>query len=312
MKTLNEIYIKCPVCNTKYIIDKNDIENFFKCEKCNNDFYGRDNFYENNIENDAVYILNITVPYNKFLGKSIDIEVQFNFNKNRIELILNKINDKIKNKILSYFNLKLNCVDIINFNFTSFFSDIVINNIFFKGQNISINEFLEIYLNYKISNNSFIELSKGKSLFESDNGESLKLYKDYILINHKGIFSILGEQGIQGEKRIPISQITCTQVKEPGVFVGYIQFSIHGEVGVKGGITKSINDENTVRFSNINQYYLAKLIENYIYGEMNRENTNKNQLQISISDEVIKLKKLLDDNIITHEQFNDLINKITF
>jgi hypothetical protein len=266
------------------------------------------------MENDEVYILNITVPYNKFLGKSIDIEVQFNFNKNSVKLILNDINDKIKNKILSYFNLKLNCVDIINFNFTSFFYDnkFVINNIFFKGQNISINEFLEIYLNYKISNNSFIELCKGEALFELDNGESLKLYKDYIIINHKGILSILGEQGIQGEKRIPISQITCTQVKEPGVFVGYIQFSIHGEVGVKGGITKSINDENTVRFSTINQYYLAKVIENYIYGEINRKNTNKNQLQISISDEVIKLKKLLDEHIITHEQFNDLIKKITF
>jgi hypothetical protein len=43
---------------------------------------------------------------------------------------------------------------------------------------------------------------------------------------------------------------------------------------------------------------------------MNRKNTNKESF--NISDEVIKLKKLLDDNIITHEQFNDLIKKITF
>ncbi len=135
------------------------------------------------------------------------------------------------------------------------------------------------------------------------NGQ-LYVYYDKIEITRKGFFGLLN-QGLKGTKTIPIAEIKSIQLKSAGFTAGYIQFGIGGGVENRGGLQAANRDENTVTFSGNLQNKQAKDIKNYIENIIVKErNLQKTEIQsISYADEIKKFKNLLDEGIITQEEF---------
>src|SRR3954454_17385175 len=75
---------------------------------------------------------------------------------------------------------------------------------------------------------------------------------DWLTISRKGVMAKM-TQGLKGDKRIPIANITSVQFKKAGVTSGYIQFSLHGSAEAKGGVFQASQDENSVQFTKKNQ-----------------------------------------------------------
>lgn len=79
------------------------------------------------------------------------------------------------------------------------------------------------------------------------NGQ-LEVEGDWVTIKRKGAMAKL-TQGMKGEKRIPIANVTSVQFKPANrVTNGYIQFSMTGSSENKGGIRDATKDENSVMF----------------------------------------------------------------
>ena len=96
----------------------------------------------------------------------------------------------------------------------------------------------------------------------------LILGKGYVEIVRKGAMSFL-TQGIKGNKKIAIRQISAVQFKPAGLmFNGYIQFSFIGGNESKAGIFNATQDENTIMFKKKQQPEFEKIkeeIEKKIY-----------------------------------------------
>lgn len=167
-------------------------------------------------------------------------------------------------------------------------------------------------------------------------GGQLLVDRNKIVIKRKGALATV-MHGIKGDKSIPISSISAIQFKEPSFFVnGYIQFSILGGNESRGGIIDACNDENTVVFTRAHlkeASSIKEFIENIIYKRTNSNQqmfessntrickncgtsisedsdfcsvcgTKQNKsYQYSSADEIIKFKHLLEQGIITQEEF---------
>lgn len=150
---------------------------------------------------------------------------------------------------------------------------------------------------------SFFSLGKG--------GKTTITIKDGTLtISRPGIISKFSH-GFVGEKTILISNISAVQLKKAGMARGYIQFIMPGTVERKSGIVSGSINENTVYFdsttgksSKANTY--AEEIKAYIenYNLQNNNANISNQTQKNKYDELKQLKELLDNGIITQEEFD--------
>jgi hypothetical protein len=82
---------------------------------------------------------------------------------------------------------------------------------------------------------------------EGSNG-GVTLHDDQLIIRRKGVANIL-TQGFQGEKSIPLRNITAVQFRSAGAMMaGYIQFTIMGGREFRGGMGEATRDENAVLF----------------------------------------------------------------
>ncbi|MGR5979483.1 SHOCT domain-containing protein [Bacillus cereus] len=104
------------------------------------------------------------------------------------------------------------------------------------------------------------------------------------------------------KKTIDINTLTGVQMKQAGFTSGYIQFIFMGSKESKGGVFAATKDENTVMFVKKEQK-MAEEIKTYIEGIL----SNKGQTQVAATtsgaDEILKYKELLDQGIITEEEF---------
>lgn len=92
----------------------------------------------------------------------------------------------------------------------------------------------------------------------------------------------------------------------------YIKFVTAGDDEVRYSYTKSglfgnkagqlFNDPNTIQISNMEQYEIALKIRDYIENYQTNEGAPTQAL--SGADEIVKYKKLLDDGILTQEEFD--------
>ena len=136
------------------------------------------------------------------------------------------------------------------------------------------------------------------------------LEKDKITIKRKGFFSFM-THGLKGEKTIQISAITGVQYKPAGITIGYLQFILMGSQEVKGGIDSARKDENTVCWAYKKSNKFAEEIKYYI--ENYNSNRNKGNVVIKENDkydQLSKIKKMLDDGILTQEEFEKEKRKI--
>ena len=94
----------------------------------------------------------------------------------------------------------------------------------------------------------------------------------------------------------------------PGaVMSGFIQFSIAGGAARNssftwtGGTFDAAQDENSVVFVGHNAYQIALKIKEYV--ENYQERSSSSGSLVSAADEIVKLKALMDQGIITSEEF---------
>lgn len=142
------------------------------------------------------------------------------------------------------------------------------------------------------------------------NGQ-LEVYDNRIIIKRKGVLSKLAQGFFKGDKEILISKISAIQVKLGTTLTnGYIQFTLSGANENTKGILSATTDENTVMFDKKHNDEVIKIKE-CIYTLIDKDaNPNNFITNDSIADELIKLKKLLDEGILSEEEFQVEKNKI--
>lgn len=152
----------------------------------------------------------------------------------------------------------------------------------------------------------------GKEYFFNDptmGGKTIiKLGEGTLTISRPGIMSKFSH-GFSGEKTILFNQISAIQIKKAGMARGYIQFIMAGAKESKSGVIfGNSKDENIVYFaSGFNNKKVnndAEEIKNII--EQYNLNIHKGATIIKEEDKydkLAKLKKLLDDDVITKEEF---------
>ena len=145
-----------------------------------------------------------------------------------------------------YYINKLGTATLPLKNFTmAIFGTLHISGVSLIGGKIAVEQFFSMLVSEIIRHGGFVELNSGKeSMFAKR--DSIRLYEDYIFIQHGGAINAMTEMGIQGGKQVLIDHVTAIQVKSPGFTAGYLQFSIKGEVASKGGVFSAYGDENTI------------------------------------------------------------------
>lgn len=136
-------------------------------------------------------------------------------------------------------------------------------------------------------------------------GGLLSVYEDKVVIEIKGLLGFLS-QGLAGGKTIPMDAIQSVQFKKAGSFVnGFIQFGIMGGREVQGGVFNAANDENSVIFTpdlNDKALEIKEYIESIILNRTKAAHTVVQQT--SAADEILKYKNLLDQGILTQQEFD--------
>jgi hypothetical protein len=134
--------------------------------------------------------------------------------------------------------------------------------------------------------------------------KTLTISGDVIKIEKQGFFT--GKR----EKTIPIRSVTSVEVKKPGGFVGFIQFSIAGGMArdssytLSGGAFGAVADENSVIFQGRKNYEIALRIKAYVESWSARQQPPRSPpAPISTADEIRKLKVLLEEGALTEEEF---------
>lgn len=123
----------------------------------------------------------------------------------------------------------------------------------------------------------------------------LGIENDILVIERKGVIQFF-RNGLKGEKRIQIKDISAIQLKKPGLVMGYIQFIIMGSQENENGLYGALCDENTVIITNKKQYEKALEIRTYIEKYKKKDSDNN-------YDMLLDLKKLLDNGAITKAEY---------
>ena len=140
--------------------------------------------------------------------------------------------------------------------------------------------------------------------FDGGVGDILFVFEDRVTIRHKGVLNFFA-MGMKGDKTIYLSDITSVQLKEAGFTAGYIQFSLPGGNQGAGGVFDAAQDEDTITFG-ADKNDSAKEIANYLNEALRKIKTaSKGTVAaVSASDEIRKFKALLDEGIISQEEFD--------
>lgn len=133
------------------------------------------------------------------------------------------------------------------------------------------------------------------------NKVNISIDENTLTIYRKGFMSF--GNGLRGEKTIPLNDITAVQLKRPGMTHGYLQFSINGSVEAKGTAIELMKDENTIVFAGKHlddMLELKSAIESYNASTRVVDNSTHS----SSATQIKEFKSLLDDGILTQEEFD--------
>lgn len=141
-------------------------------------------------------------------------------------------------------------------------------------------------------------------VLEGVNGQ-LELYDDKVIIKRKGFLAKMTQGFTKGDKTIYIKQISGIQVKPGGVLTnGYIQFTIAGGNESTKGVFNASQDENTVMFSKDSNKQIER-IKNTLEDLQRTSQAPTLVTSVSVADEIMKFKGLLDAGIITQQEFDN-------
>ena len=126
--------------------------------------------------------------------------------------------------------------------------------------------------------------------------------RDSVSILAKGFMNAVNK-GITGEKQFFFKNMSGIQYKEPGFTTGYMQFILIGSQESKRGVSGAVKDENTILFLKKEQHLMLEL-KNFIEYRLVQINERPSNNSSNSVDEIRKFKQLLDDGIITQEEFD--------
>lgn len=137
-------------------------------------------------------------------------------------------------------------------------------------------------------------------------GSTLTVYDDCVSFKHKGALGFL-TKGIQGERKLYYSQISSVQFKDSNKLTsGFIEFYLIGHDSKQGGgLFKGTQNENRFYFYNKSQSIMEEAYK-YIQKRIIDSQTQTQNVVVSndsSADEIVKFKNLLDQGIITQEEF---------
>lgn len=87
-----------------------------------------------------------------------------------------------------------------------------------------------------------------------------------------------------------------------------IQFTLPGSIESNRGMSSATTDENTIIFDKSELNYAIR-IKKYVEDVLSKKDTC-NQNTNNVADEIRKYQQLLDDGIITQEEFKNMKKKI--
>jgi hypothetical protein len=136
------------------------------------------------------------------------------------------------------------------------------------------------------------------------NGQ-IEIDDNWLTIKRKGGFALV-TQGLKGDKRISIATISSVQFKSATSLTnGYIQFATSSGENA-GGILSAGTDENSVIFQKKHQTEFEKLrdlIESKVVARANNSGAVTNIVQSDLADQILKLSALVDQGILTQDEF---------
>ncbi len=134
-----------------------------------------------------------------------------------------------------------------------------------------------------------------------NNGRMI-LQGDNVVISRRGTGLLTAlNQGMQGDKTIPIRNITAVQLKAPGLTTGYLQLSLNGR-DTPGGAYAAVKDENTVLFSG-SQHKIFEAFRKELQSRVDQP--VRSPSSASVADEIEKLASLRDRGLLTDEEFQE-------
>lgn len=161
-----------------------------------------------------------------------------------------------------------------------------------------------------MENNNLIELKATNGI--------LFVYEDRVVISRK-TFTGFMMQGHAGDRTIYFSDIQSVEFRKPTLIAnGYLQFIVAGtsytnsRPGLLGSSKQSTEDPNTLLLRAFNKKtpIEAEKAHKVILDRLNHYRNGKNQNSgLSSADELRKYKSLLDDGIISQEEY-DLKKKV--
>lgn len=123
-----------------------------------------------------------------------------------------------------------------------------------------------------------------------------------LFVTRTGIRIVQEDQHERRDKVLLLRHVSAVEVKKPGAFDGYIQFTIAGGVphdssqSLTGGAFDAARDENSVTFGDADTYDLALKIKVHV-------ESWTPEGAASVADEVAKLLTLADRGALTAEEF---------
>ena len=130
----------------------------------------------------------------------------------------------------------------------------------------------------------------------------LEVFPDRVVIKREGFRAKMSAGFFKGEKTLYIKQIAGIQVRHGTMMTnGYIQFTVPGGMESRRGLHDAVVDENSVVFGKKNNE-LANSIKDYIESALARA-SQQPAASISVADEIIKLKGLVDAGVLTQDEF---------
>lgn len=141
---------------------------------------------------------------------------------------------------------------------------------------------------------------------KSPNKVLIKVTDNAITLTRKGFVNLVN-QGLKGDKTIPLRSITAVQLKKPGMTNGYIQFGLLGGNESKGGVFAATQDENTIMFAKKHYNDMVELkeyIESVIFSSNVGTTIINTPTEKTIPEQLKEFKELLDMEIITQDEFD--------
>jgi hypothetical protein len=139
---------------------------------------------------------------------------------------------------------------------------------------------------------------------QGSDGSTLVFDGETVEITRKGGFA---SQHRKGSKRIPVRSVAAIQFKEPGITVGFMQFTIgsdsRGNAKRGGAVTEALRDENAIVFkkSELENFQKVRdLIELAMHSTAPVANAAP---ATSLADELAKLASLRDSGVLTNAEF---------